>query len=88
MGPFVNYLLATESSYISSFFTFWNSYSEIIGYIDGIESSHIVGNKQQYEILKFYLNNGNERRVQVITWNDDIDNIINHIRPNYVNISF
>lgn len=56
-----------------------HSFSEIIGCIDGIESPRIVGNKQVYKVLKFYLNNGNGRRIQVVAWNDDIENIIKGI---------
>lgn len=62
-------------------------YREIIGYVDGIESPRLVGNKQQYKFFKFYLNNGNGRRVQVVAWNDDIDLIEHHILSNYVSIS-
>lgn len=58
--------------------------SEIIGYIDGIESSQFVGNNNQYKIFKFYINNGNGRRVQIIAWNDDIDNVEPLIKTNYV----
>lgn len=61
-------------------------YREIIGYIDGIESPRIVGNKQQYQVLKFYLNNGSGRKIQVIAWNEDIDDILHHLQPNHVNI--
>jgi len=42
------------------------SYSEVIGYIDRIESPRIVDNKQQYKFFKFYLNNGNGRKIQVV----------------------
>jgi len=61
------------------------SYSEVIGYIDGIESPRIVGNKQQYKFFKFYLNNGNGRKIQIVAWNDDIDYILPLIMPNHVN---
>lgn len=64
------------------------SYSEVIGYIDGIESPRIVGNKQQYKVFKFYLNNAKGKRLQVVAWNNDIDNILHHIMPNHVNILF
>ncbi|KAL0128609.1 hypothetical protein PUN28_003763 [Cardiocondyla obscurior] len=57
---------------------------EIIGFIDGMESSRIVGNNQQYKLFKFYLNNESGRRVQVVAWNDEIDRILVHVRPNYI----
>jgi len=63
-------------------------YSEVIGYIDGIESPRIVGNKQQYKFFKFYLNNGDGRKIQMVAWNDDIDYILPLIMPNYVNIHY
>jgi len=44
-----------------------------------------VGNKQQYEFFKFYLNNGNRRKIQIVAWNDDIDYILPLIMPNHVN---
>jgi len=50
-------------------------YSEIIGYVDGIDSSRYVGNNNQYKIFKFYINNGSGRRVQIVAWNDDIENV-------------
>jgi len=48
----------------------------------------IIGNywKRQYKFFKFFLNNGKEKRVQVVAWNDDIDPILHQILPNYVNI--
>ncbi|XP_036143664.1 uncharacterized protein LOC118645886 [Monomorium pharaonis] len=64
----------------------FDSTVEIIGYIDGIESPRIVGNNQQYKILKFFLNNSSGRRIQIVSWNDDIDRIIPYIIPNHVNI--
>jgi len=63
-------------------------YSEVIGYIDGIESPRIVGNKLQYKFFKFYLNNGDGRKVQIVAWNDDIDHILPLIIPNHVNIHY
>lgn len=58
--------------------------SEIIGYVDGIESPRYVGNKQQYKFFKFYMNNGKGKRIQVVAWNDDIDYIQHHIMVNHV----
>lgn len=60
------------------------SYREIIGYVDGIESPRLVGDNNQYKFFKFYLNNSKGRRVQVVVWNDDIKNVENFIRSNYV----
>lgn len=61
-------------------------FSEIIGYIDGIESPRIVGDKQQYKVFKFFLNNDNGRRVQILSWNDEIQRILPYVNPNHVNI--
>lgn len=38
-------------------------FSEIMGYIDGIDAPRLVGDKQQYKFFKFYVNNGHGRRV-------------------------
>jgi len=62
--------------------------SEIIGYIEGIESTRYIGSKQQYKFFKFLLNNSNGRYVQVVAWNDEIDNVEHHILSNCVNIYF
>jgi len=37
---------------------YYNCLSEIIGYVDGIESPRYIGTKQQYKFFKFYMNNG------------------------------
>ncbi|XP_036144312.1 uncharacterized protein LOC118646119 [Monomorium pharaonis] len=63
---------------------FYDSTIEVIGYVDGIEAPRYVGNKQQYKVFKFFLNNGNGKRIQVITWNDDIDRVEPHIKSNYI----
>lgn len=47
-------------------------------------SSRYVGNNNQYKIFKFYINNGSGRCVQVIAWNDEIDNIEPLIKTNFV----
>lgn len=59
-------------------------YSEIVGYVDGIEAPRYVGDQQQYRVFKFYINNGNGKRVQIIVWNDDIKNVEPNIKLNYV----
>jgi hypothetical protein len=69
---------------LSHLYFYCLSYSEIIGYVDGIESPRLVGNNQQYKFLKFYLNNNKGRRVQM-AWNDDIKNVEHFIRSNHVN---
>jgi len=61
-------------------------YSEIIGYVDAIESPRRLGTKMQYKFFKFYLNNGNGKRVQIVAWNDDVEIIEPHIMVNYVSI--
>lgn len=60
--------------------------SEIIGYVDGIESTRLVGDNQQYKFFKFYLNNNKGRRIQIVAWNDDIKKIEGHVLSNHVNI--
>lgn len=52
--------------------------------MDGIEVPRYVGDQQQYRVFKFYMNNGNGRRVQIIVWNDDIKNVEPNIKLNYV----
>lgn len=63
-----------------------SSISEIIGYVDGIESPRLVGDDQQYKFYKFYLNNNKGKRVQVVAWNDDIQNVEHLIMSNHVSI--
>ncbi|XP_071643365.1 uncharacterized protein [Temnothorax longispinosus] len=58
--------------------------SEIIGFVDGIEAPRIVGTKQQYKIFKFFLNSGNGKRIQIMTWNDEVDKVLSHIKLNYI----
>ncbi|XP_011858676.1 PREDICTED: uncharacterized protein LOC105556203 isoform X2 [Vollenhovia emeryi] len=62
----------------------FDSTVEVIGYVDGIESPRIVGTNKQYKFFKFYLNNGNGRKIQVVAWNEVIDDIIHHILPNFI----
>lgn len=52
--------------------------------MDGLEAPRIVGNQQQYKFFKFFLNNGSERRVQCVVWNDDVDRVESYIKSNYV----
>jgi len=52
--------------------------------VDGIEAPRYVGDKSQYKVFKFYVNNGNGRRVQIIVWNDDIDSVEDNIKLNHV----
>lgn len=54
--------------------------------MDGIESPRYVSTKQQYTFFKFYLNNGSGNRIQIVSWNNDIDYIQHHITVNHVNI--
>ncbi|KAL6418637.1 hypothetical protein ACFW04_011925 [Cataglyphis niger] len=62
----------------------FDSTGEIIGYVDGIEAPRYVGDQQQYRVFKFYINNGNGKRVQIIVWNDDIKNVEPNIKLNYI----
>lgn len=62
----------------------FDSTVEIVGFVDGIEATRSVGDKQQYKVFKFYLNNGQGRRVQIIVWNDDIKPIEHHIKLNHL----
>ncbi|XP_029169825.1 uncharacterized protein LOC114939632, partial [Nylanderia fulva] len=57
---------------------------EIIGYVDGIEASRSVGNNKQYKFFKFYLNNGNGKRIQIVAWNVNIDLVENYIQTNRI----
>lgn len=49
-----------------------------------IEAPRHVGNKLQYKFFKFYVNNGHGRRVQIVSWNNDIENVECHIKLNHV----
>ncbi|XP_024871876.1 uncharacterized protein LOC112454612 [Temnothorax curvispinosus] len=62
----------------------YDSTIEIIGFVDGIEAPRYVGDKQQYKIFKFFLNNGNGKRIQIMTWNDEVDKVEPHIKLNYI----
>ncbi|KAL6418578.1 hypothetical protein ACFW04_011996 [Cataglyphis niger] len=35
-------------------------------------------------VFKFYINNGNGKRIQIIVWNDDIKNVKPNIKLNYI----
>ncbi|XP_071582010.1 uncharacterized protein [Temnothorax nylanderi] len=63
---------------------FYDSTVEIVGYVDGIEAPRYVGNKSQYKVFKFFLNNGDGKRVQIIAWNDDIEKVEEYIKSNYI----
>ncbi|XP_071652868.1 uncharacterized protein [Temnothorax longispinosus] len=62
----------------------FDSTVEIIGYVDGIEASRTVGTNTKYKFFKFYVNNGNGRRIQIVAWNDDIKPIEQLIKTNFV----
>ena len=64
------------------------SYSQIVGYVDNIEATRTVGNNQQYQFFKFYLNNGTGKRIQVVAWNDNVKLVEKLIEPNYVSYIF
>ena len=59
---------------------------EVVGYVDGIEVPRKVGDKNQYKVFKFYINNGKGRRIQVIVWNDDIKDTKPLIKLNHVSV--
>jgi len=59
-------------------------YSEIIGYVDEIDGPKIVGKAQQYRLLKFMVNNNSRHRIQVVAWNNEIERIQFHLKPNWV----
>lgn len=59
-------------------------YSEIIGYVDEIDGPKIVGKAQQYKLLKFMVNNNSRHRIQVVAWNNEIERIQFHLKPNRV----
>jgi len=56
--------------------------------VDGIEAPCIVGNNQQYKFFKFYLNNDNGKRIQIVAWNENIDIVETYIQSNYVSYNF
>jgi len=59
-------------------------FREVIDYIDGIEAPRCVGSNQQYKFFKFYLNNGNSKRIQIVAWNEYVDKVEKHIQSNNV----
>lgn len=61
-----------------------NIYREIIGFVDEIEGPKIVGKTQNYKLLKFILNNNQHHRVQIVAWNDEIERVEFHLKPNRV----
>lgn len=67
---------------------FFNDYSEIIGFIDGIEAPRYVGENKQFKFFKFFVNNGCGKRIQIVAWNDEIDRIEHDIKLNFVSISY
>ncbi|XP_024871168.1 uncharacterized protein LOC112454160 [Temnothorax curvispinosus] len=63
----------------------YDSTVEVVGYVDGIDAPRYVGDKSQYKIFKFYLNNGSGKRVQIVqTWNDDVDVVEQYIISNQI----
>ncbi|XP_029154771.1 uncharacterized protein LOC114927886 [Nylanderia fulva] len=62
----------------------FDSTVEVVGFVDGIEASRYVGDKKQYKVFKFYINNGEGRRVQVVVWNDDITPVEPHVKLNHI----
>lgn len=63
-------------------------YSEIIGYVDGIEVPRCVGENNQFKIFKFCINNGDGKRVQIVAWNEEIDRIEQNVKSNFVSVSY
>ncbi|XP_071576854.1 uncharacterized protein [Temnothorax nylanderi] len=57
----------------------YDSTVEVVGYVDGIDAPRYVGDKSQYKVFKFYLNNGSGKRVQIVAWNDDVDVVEQYI---------
>lgn len=82
-----SFFVCTERKFIKLFNFLILLYSEVIGYVDGIEASRIVGRSPRYKFFKFYLNNGAGRRIQIVAWNEDIDRIEHFIRSNFCNFS-
>ncbi|KAL6429486.1 hypothetical protein ACFW04_008270 [Cataglyphis niger] len=76
------FILLLFFTQFSIFQNTYSNYSEIIGYVDSIDSPHLVGTKQQYKFYKFYLNNGKRRRIQIVAWNE-IEKI-GHILSNHI----
>ena len=63
-------------------------FREIVGFIDEIDGPKIVGKSQQYQLLKFLVNNNSRHRIQVVAehrkWNTEIDRVKFYIQPNRV----
>jgi len=57
---------------------------EVVGFVERIEGPIKVGEKAQYKLFKFILNNGNGRRIQVIAWDEVIESIMHDIKKNYI----
>ncbi|XP_071642147.1 uncharacterized protein [Temnothorax longispinosus] len=57
---------------------------EIVGFIDEIDGPKLVGKAQNYQLLKFILNNNSCHRIQVVVWNKEIERIKHHIKPNNI----
>jgi len=52
--------------------------------VDEIDGPKIVGKTQQYRLLKFIINNNSRHRIQVVAWNNEIDRVGFHLKPNRV----
>lgn len=57
---------------------------KVIGFIDKMDPPRIVGDQQQYNVFQFSLNNDNGKRVQVISWNDEIKRVLPHVKLNHI----
>ena len=51
---------------------------------NGIEAPRLVGTNQQYKYFKFFLNNGSNKRIQIVAWNENIEIVEQCIQANYV----
>ncbi|XP_011860161.1 PREDICTED: uncharacterized protein LOC105557513, partial [Vollenhovia emeryi] len=57
---------------------------EVVGFLDEIDGPKIVGKAKHYRLLKFILNNNSHHRIQVVVWNNEIERVQFHLKPNQI----
>ncbi|XP_071642074.1 uncharacterized protein [Temnothorax longispinosus] len=57
---------------------------EIVGFIDEIDGPKLLDKAQNYQLLKFIVNNNSRHRIQVVVQNKEIERIKHHIKPNII----
>lgn len=56
----------------------------LIGFVDEILPSRMVGNNKKFTLFKFYLNNGQNSRMEVLCWNELAELFEKNIHRNQV----